>query len=294
MRKDAIQTKDLGKRYGSFWALEHCNITVPEGSVSALAGPNGAGKSTLLKLLTGLSIPSSGESDVLGQVPQQREAFLADVGYLAQEIPLYKALNANDHIIMGRHLNKRWDETFIRNRLQELHIPLSRPVSQLSGGQRAQVALALALAKKPKLLLLDEPVAALDPLARHDFLAFLTQTVTEGGLTVMMSSHLLADLERISDHVVVLAAGKTQLCDSIKTVLDTHALLVGQKRNTRRPGEGFTIINETHTPHQSTLLVRIEGRPELPEHWQRHKPNIEEIILAYMSQNNDLQEGGTR
>lgn len=294
MRKIAIQTKDLGKRYGSFWALEHCNISVPEGSVSALAGPNGAGKSTLLKLLAGLSIASSGESEVLGKTPQQHETFLANVGYLAQEIPLYKSLNAHDHIIMGRHLNKRWDETFIRNRLKELRVPLKRPIGKLSGGQRAQVALALALAKKPKLLLLDEPVAALDPLARHDFLSFLTQTVAEDGLTVMMSSHLLSDLERISDHVIVLTSGKTQLCDDLKTVLETHALLIGPRQTAKGLGDGFTVINETHAARQSTLLVRTQGHLTLPEQWQRHKPNIEEIILAYMSQDKNLQEGSTR
>ena len=165
MAQAAISTKGLGKKYGSFWALENCNINVPEGSVSALVGPNGAGKSTLLKLLTGLSRASTGEAEVLHKAPAQREDFLSNIGYLAQEIPLYKYMAANDHIKMGRHLNKKWDEAFIRDRLEELDIPLTRPVGKLSGGQRAQVALALALAKKPKLLLLDEPVAALDPLA---------------------------------------------------------------------------------------------------------------------------------
>jgi len=171
MGATAIQTKGLGKKYGSFWALENCDISVPEGSVSALVGPNGAGKSTLLKLLVGLSSASSGQSQVLGQAPQQRPEFLADIGYLAQEIPLYKSLNSLDHIEMGKHLNQRWDENFIRSRLKDLGIPLDKAVGKLSGGQRAQVALALALAKKPKLLLLDEPVAALDHLARHDFLS---------------------------------------------------------------------------------------------------------------------------
>jgi ABC-2 type transport system ATP-binding protein len=201
---DAIKTSELGKRYGSFWALENCNVSVPEGRVSALVGPNGAGKSTLLQLLVGLSNTSAGRAEVLGQVPEQKEEFLKDIGYLAQDIPLYKTLTGADHIKMGKHLNSRFDEKLIKTRLAELNIPLNRPVGKLSGGQRAQVALALALAKKPRLLLLDEPVAALDPLARHDFLASLAQAVADGGLTVVMSSHLLADLERISDHVIVL------------------------------------------------------------------------------------------
>src|SRR5665213_3181951 len=243
----AIQTKGLGKRYGSFWALENCTVSVPEGSVCALVGPNGAGKSTLLKLLTGLSSTSSGDSRVLGKAPKQHEEFLEDIGYLAQEIPLYKSLNTNDHIAMGKHLNKRWDDALIRKRLTELSIPLKQPVGKLSGGQRAQVALALALAKKPKLLLLDEPVAALDPLARHDFLSSLAQAVADGGLTVIMSSHLLADLERVSDHVIVLAAGKTQLCDNIETVLKSHKLLVGPRRESTKGEDGYSIIHETHT-----------------------------------------------
>ena len=291
MGEAAIQTKELGKRYGSFWALENCNISVPEGSVSALVGPNGAGKSTLLKILVGLSKASTGESTVLEKAPVQHEDFLADVGYLAQEIPLYKNLNAADHIKMGKHLNKRFDEVFIRTRLSELGIPLGRAVSKLSGGQRAQVALALALAKKPKLLLLDEPVAALDPLARHDFLSSLAQAVAEGGLTVVMSSHLLADLERVSDHVIVLAAGKTQLCDDIETVLQNHLLLVGPRTDHTKTGEGYTVIHETHTAKQSTLLARIDDKKKIPAHWQKHEPNIEEVILAYMGQ---AKEGGVR
>ena len=290
MGATAVQTKQLGKRYGSFWALENCNISIPEGSVSALVGPNGAGKSTLLKLLTGLSNASTGDSQVLGKTPVQHEDFLADIGYLAQEIPLYKSMNAGDHIAMGRHLNKRFDEAFIRSRLEALAIPLDRAVGKLSGGQRAQVALVLALAKKPKLLLLDEPVAALDPLARHDFLSSLAEAVAEGGLTVIMSSHLLADLERVSDHVIVLAAGKTQLCDDIETVLDKHMLLVGPREHAKDLG-GITVIHETHTARQSTLLVRLDDKKKIPPHWQKHEPNIEEIILAYMGQ---AKEGDVR
>jgi len=286
---NVIETKGLGKRYGSFWALENCNITVPAGSVSALVGPNGAGKSTLLKVLVGLSRASAGEGEVLGMAPVQHEDFLANIGYLAQEIPLYKSLNAAEHIRMGKHLNKRFDEAFIRERLKELNIPLNRPVGKLSGGMRAQVALTLALAKKPKLLLLDEPVAALDPLARHDFLSSLSQAVADGGLTVIMSSHLLADLERVSDHVIVLASGKTQLCDNIEAVLDEHMLLTGPREHAKDLGEGVSVIHETHTAKQSTLLVRVAKSAKLPAHWQQHEPNIEEIILAYMGQ---AKEGG--
>jgi len=290
MGEIAIQTKGLGKRYRSFWALENCNINVPTGSVSALVGPNGAGKSTLLKLLVGLSNSSTGQSEVLGQTPAQHADFLSDIGYLAQEIPLYKQMNANDHIKMGQNLNKRFDKKLVIDRMHELSIPLDRPVGKLSGGQRAQVALALALAKKPKLLILDEPVAALDPLARHDFLSSLSQAVADGGLTVVMSSHLLSDLERVCDHVIVLAAGKTQLCDDIDVALKEHTLLVGPRSNSKQL-DGLTVVHETHSSKQSTLLVRHEKGKKMPHEWQHHAPNIEEIILAYMGQN---KEGGAQ
>ncbi|HSX17370.1 MAG TPA: ABC transporter ATP-binding protein [Patescibacteria group bacterium] len=287
---NAIQTEGLGKKYGSFWALEQCNITVPVGRVSALVGPNGAGKSTLLKLLTGLSTASSGSSLIFNKPPSQTDEFLGEIGYLAQEIPLYKQLTPGDHIAMGAHLNKRWDNKLITTRLSDLGIPLDKPVGKLSGGQRAQVALALALAKKPKLLLLDEPVAALDPLARHDFLSSLAQAVSDGGLTVVMSSHLLADLERVCDHVIVVATGKTQICDDIDTVLNEHRILVGPREHASSL-DGINVIHETHTAKQSTLLVRLTKDAKISKHWQQHEPNVEEIILAYMGQ---AKEGGAR
>src|SRR5487761_1502908 len=229
----AIRTEGLGKRYRSFWALKDCNINVPKGRVSALVGPNGAGTTTLLKLLVSLGSPSAGSATVLGQSPSQKPEYISNVGYLAQEIPMYAQLNAKEHIAMGQHLNDNWDSELATKRLNELSIPLDRPVSKLSGGQRAQVALGLALTKKPKLLLLDEPVAALDPLARVDFLKSLAQAVTdaEGELTVVMSSHLLADLERVCDHIIILASGETQLCEDIETVLKSHKLLVGVRKD---------------------------------------------------------------
>src|SRR6202042_3658055 len=146
---------------------------VPEGRISALVGPNGAGKTTLLRLLSGLASPTSGDAAILGSTPRQDPAFLAEIGFLAQEIPLYRRLSAEDHIAVGAHLNPRWDAASARQRLKGLNIPLDQAVGPLSGGQRAEVALSLTLAKRPRLLLLDEPVAALDPLARRQFLATL-------------------------------------------------------------------------------------------------------------------------
>ena len=289
--KNAIKTKGLGKRYRSFWALKDCSINVPKGSVSALVGPNGAGKTTLLKLLVSLSSPSDGSATVLNQSPSQKPEYISKIGYLAQEIPMYARLNAKEHIVMGQHLNDNWDSELATNRLSELSIPLDRPVGKLSGGQRAQVALGLALAKKPKLLLLDEPVAALDPLARIDFLKSLAHAVTdaEGELTVVMSSHLLADLERVCDHIIILASGETQLCNDIERVLKSHKLLIG-KRQEATSSDSYTVIQQTHTAKETTMLVRLKDSKFHGPNWHVRDVDIEEIVLAYMGQKRDLAD----
>jgi ABC-2 type transport system ATP-binding protein len=288
---NAIQTNGLGKRYRAFWALKDCSINVPKGSVSALVGPNGAGKSTLLKLLVSLSRPSAGSATVLNLSPSQKPEYLSEIGYLAQEIPMYAQLNAQEHIAMGQHLNSNWDSALATRRLNELSIPLGRPVGKLSGGQRAQVALGLALAKKPKLLILDEPVAALDPLARVDFLKSLAHAVVdaEGELTVIMSSHLLADLERVCDHLIILASGETQLCDDIEHTLKTHKLLVGVRKDSVE-NDGYVIIQQTHTPKETTLLVRLKDTKFHDPHWLMRDVDIEEVVLAYMGQKRDLAD----
>lgn len=288
---NAIATIGLGKRYRSFWALKDCTIQVPKGSVSALVGPNGAGKSTLLKLLVSLSKPSEGSAVVLGLSPSQDSEYISEIGYLAQEIPLYSRLNAKEHIAIGQHLNHSWDSELVTKRLNELAIPLDRPIGKLSGGQRAQVALGLALAKQPKLLLLDEPVAALDPLARVDFLKSLAQAVTDadGELTVVMSSHLLADLERVCDHLIILASGETQLCDDIDHALRSHKLLVGVHKDSVK-SDNYTIIQQTDTARETTLLVRLNDSKYHDSHWNIRDVDIEEVVLAYMGQKRNLAD----
>src|ERR1700678_116497 len=222
----AIETRGLTKRYRRITALSDCSITVPEGRISALVGPNGAGKTTLLRLLSGLASPTSGEAAILGSVPRQDPAFLAEIGFLAQEIPLYRRMFAEDHIGIGAHMNPRWDGQSVRDRLNGLNVPLGAPVGTLSGGQRAQVALALTLAKRPRVLLLDEPVAALDPLGRRAFLATLTSAVADaaGPLTVVLSSHLVTDLERVCDHIILMAGSRVQLCGDTGTLLAEHKM----------------------------------------------------------------------
>ena len=205
---------------------------------------------------------------MLGGTPRQDPAFLAEIGFLAQEIPLYRRLSAEDHIAVGAHLNPRWDAASVRQRLESLNIPLDQTVGTLSGGQRAQVALALTLAKRPRLLLLDEPVAALDPLARRQFLATLAEAVAVGGLTVVLSSHLLADLERVCDHLILLAASRVQLCGDIDTLLAEHQVLVGPRKDTTAIERDHTLVQAVRTARQTTLLIRGTGlsstRPSRP------------------------------
>jgi len=282
----AVQTYGLTKRYGKVIALNDCTITVPEGRISALIGPNGAGKTTLLRLLAGLARPTAGEAVVNGGSPRQDPAFLADIGFLAQEIPLYRRLTAEDHIQAGAHLNPRWDAASVRERLASLNIPANRAVGKLSGGQRAQVALALTLAKRPRLLLLDEPVAALDPLARRNFLGLLADAVAAGGLTVLLSSHLVADLERVSDHLIMLASSRVQLCGDIDDLLAEHRILVGPRKDITGLQRSHRVVQATRTPRQTTLFVRLSGpgAPVVDPAFQASEVSLEELVLAYMGQ----------
>jgi ABC-2 type transport system ATP-binding protein len=279
----AVETSGLTKRYRRVTALSDCSITVPAGRVSALVGPNGAGKTTLLRLLAGLAAATSGSAEVLGGAPRPDPAFLAEIGYLAQEIPLYRRLSAADHLTAGARLNPRWDGDAARARLDALRVPADRPVGTLSGGQRAQVGLTLALAKRPRLLLLDEPLAALDPLARRQFLATLTTAVAdaEGDLTVLLSSHVIADLERVCDHLVLMAASRVQLCGDIDDLLAGHRVLVGPRKDTGALERTHTVIQATRTDRQATLLVRLGG-PVLDPAYEVSDVNLEDLVLGYM------------
>jgi ABC-2 type transport system ATP-binding protein len=279
----AIETRGLSKRYRRVTALSECTVTVPEGRVCALVGPNGAGKTTLLRMLAGLSSPSGGSASVLGSAPRQDSAFLADVGFLAQEIPLYRRFTAEDHIRIGAHMNPRWDAALVRTRLGELRIPLDQRVGTLSGGQRAQVALALTLAKRPRLLLLDEPVAALDPLARRNFLATLASAMAEApdGLTIVLSSHLVTDLERVCDHIILLSGSRVQLCGDIEMLLAEHKVLVGPRKDTAPVERAHEVVQTVVTARQSTMLVRLNG-PVVDPAYQAEDVSFEELVLAYM------------
>jgi ABC-2 type transport system ATP-binding protein len=277
-----LEAEGLGKRYGQRWALRDCTLRLPAGRVAALVGPNGAGKSTLLHLAVGLLRPDAGEVRVFGAAPYENTTALADIGFVAQDTPVYRDFTADELVRMGGKVNRRWDATVARARLAQLGIPPRTPVGRLSGGQRAQVALALALAKRPRLLLLDEPVASLDPLARREFLQSLMGSVAESDTTVLLSSHILADLERSCDFLVVLQAGRVQLSGVVDDIVAGHRQLVGP-RHLGEPIDGVgTVVRARHTDRQSTLLVRTDGPVRDPS-WTAHELTLEDLILAYLA-----------
>jgi ABC-2 type transport system ATP-binding protein len=273
-----LETTRLGKRYGSFWALQDCTLEIPAGSVTALVGPNGAGKTTLLHLAVGLSRASAGEVRVLDAAPQ---SVLPRIGFVAQEHPLYRGFTVAETLRLGRELNPSWDDDAAKARIEDLGLPLRKKVGALSGGQRAQVALTLALAKRPELLLLDEPVASLDPLARREFLQSVMEAVADTGMTVLLSSHLVADLERVCDHLVILAGGRTQLAGPIEEILATHRLLTGPRSEAADVARVHEVVRQSHTERQTTLLVRANGHV-YDASWELHELDLEEIVLGYL------------
>ncbi|MGW5715363.1 ABC transporter ATP-binding protein [Amycolatopsis sp. NPDC003865] len=277
----AVQTRALGKRYGRTWALQDCALDVPAGRIAALVGPNGAGKTTLLHLAVGLLRPDAGEVRVFGRDPR---SVLPDIGFVAQDTPLYRDFTAAELVTMGGKLNRRrWDAALARERLAMLGIPPDRPVGKLSGGQRAQVALALALAKRPRLLLLDEPIASLDPLARREFMQALMGAVAESETTVLLSSHLLADLERSCDYLIVLQQSRVQLTGAVDDLLDTHRTLVGPRAGSESIAGVAKVVRASHTERQSTLLVRRGDGPVDPL-WTEHEVTLEDLVLAYLAE----------
>jgi ABC-2 type transport system ATP-binding protein len=221
-----IEARGLGKRYGTHhrrrWALADCTLHIPAGRIAGLVGPNGAGKTTLLHLVTGLLVPTTGTIEVAGGSPAATKAQLARVGFVAQDAPVYAGLSVADHLRLGAHLNPRWDTQLAAERISHLGLDPRQKAGRLSGGQRAQLALTLAIAKRPQLLILDEPVASLDPLARRDFLGDLTEATGAHQMSVMLSSHLVADLERVCDYLIVLAAGRVQVAGEIPELLNAY------------------------------------------------------------------------
>ncbi len=277
----ALETNQLGRRYMLSWALRHCSLRIPEGAVAGLVGPNGAGKSTLLRMAAGITSPSEGEVSVFGESADPNSAsFLAKVAYLDQVRPLYKRMRVGDLLRWGRQLNATWDDASARRNLHDLDIPLESKVAVLSGGQQAQVALAVCMAKSSRFLLLDEPFASLDPLARQGVAQLLLDSVADKGTTVLLSSHVVSELEPICDYLVILSKSHVQVSASTESLLAMHRILIGPV------SEGLSatldVISSKTAGRQLTLLVK--GNPgALGDGWQVLEPSLEEIVLAYLA-----------
>ncbi len=278
-----LEARGLGKRYRRTQALTDCTLDIPAGRVAGLVGPNGAGKTTLLHLATGLLEPTSGTIEVLGGQPAASPAQLARVGFVAQDTPTYAALSVADHLRMGERMNPRWDAGLARARIGRLGLDPGKKAGKLSGGQRAQLALTLAIAKRPELLLLDEPVASLDPLARREFLQGLMEFTADQQVSVVLSSHLVADLERVCDYLIVLVASRVRVAGEVDRLLAAHHLVTGPRRDPGALPAAWEVISASHTDRQSTLLIRTDAPVHDPA-WTVSQVSMEDVVLAYMSQ----------
>jgi ABC-2 type transport system ATP-binding protein len=278
---NVVEANGLGKRYGSTRALRDCSLAIPAGHVAALVGPNGAGKTTLLNLAVGLSAPSEGGLTVLGGRPPGSPAALEGIAFVAQDTPLYKNLSAADMLHLTRNLNRHFDQAYSEARLAELGIPLKRKAARLSGGQQAQLALTLALARRPRLLLLDEPVAMLDPIARHDFMATVLTAAADDGVSVLLSSHVLPELERVADYLILMSQGRVQVAGEIDDLLATHRMLTGPAAEAATYAER-PVVHVRRAEAQAHLLIRATRDAPVPRGWEAHPVGLEELALAYL------------
>ncbi|MGH8862357.1 MAG: ABC transporter ATP-binding protein [Jatrophihabitantaceae bacterium] len=276
---DALTLTRLGHRYpGRRWALQDCTVSVPPGRVVALVGPNGAGKTTLLNIAAGLLRPTVGTARVAGEPPDRG---LAKIGYVAQDAPLWPRLRVVDVLELGRCTNPGFDMQLAEARIRALEIPARARVHTLSGGQRAQVALTLVLAKRPYLLLLDEPLANLDPLARREFLTSMFASCAEDGVAVLFSSHVIAELERICDYLIVLRAGRVQIAGDIDELRANHRVVTGPPDWPERSGIG--VISTSSTAGRATALVRVDSGPLTGPGFEASQPTFDELALGYLA-----------
>ncbi|MBW5481275.1 ABC transporter ATP-binding protein [Streptomyces bambusae] len=276
----ALAAEGLGKRYKRGWALQNCTFELPRGRVSALVGPNGAGKSTLMALATGLLTPTAGAIRVLGDSPVSSGTH-PRLAFLAQDKPLYRGFTVEEMLRAGSALNQEWDHTYARGLVESAGVPFHARISTLSGGQRTRVALAMALGRRPELIVLDEPLADLDPLAREEVMQALMAEVAETGMTVLLSSHVLADLEGICDHLLLLAGGRVRLAGDVEDLLAGHRLMIGpsQGAESRFPDE--IVVESRSTQRQATVLVRGHAPAVMPG-WEAHEPTLEELAMAHL------------
>jgi ABC-2 type transport system ATP-binding protein len=276
-----LQSRALAKRYGRRQALTDCTLSIPAGRVAGLVGPNGAGKTTLLNLAVGLLAPTSGTIEVLGGTPATSPEQLARVGFVAQDTPTYAGLSIADHLKLGARMNPGWDAKLATHRIESLGLDPKQRAGKLSGGQRAQLALTLAIAKRPEFLLLDEPVASLDPLARREFLKHLMESVADGGVGVILSSHLISDLERVCDYLIVLVSSRVRLAGEVDQIIAEHHRIVCTRRDPAALPAGLEVVSAEHTDRQSTFVVRSDN-PLPAGDWAAESLSMEDLVLTYM------------
>jgi len=275
-----LDARGLGKRFRREWGLRDCTLRIPHGAIVGLAGPNAAGKSTLLALAAGLLAPTEGSIAVLGRDPLREPSVLSEVGYVAQGAPLYRSFTVAETIAFARKTNSRWNDEIVSDLLTR--IASRTKVGSLSAGDRARLALALALGKRPQLVLLDEPFAGLDPLAGREFLQLLMDGVADTSATVVIASHVIADIERVCDHIVLLTEGGIRLEGNVEALLESHRILTGPRRPLGSIRGVRTIVRERHGGRQLTLLVLADG-PIADPSWTVDTVGLEELLLTYMT-----------
>jgi len=277
-----IETEALTKRFRRRTALSECSLSVPRGRVVALVGPNGSGKTTLLRLLAGLSRPTEGRISVFGEEMSMSNTDLRSrVGYLDQDRPLYERWRVREILEFGRRTNPAWDADFAAQHLARLDIDLESLVKNLSGGQRAQVALAVCFAKRPDLVLLDEPASALDPVARQDLLQNITELFADNEASVLMATHAIDDVSAICDYVIILSKSRVVLSEDLDYVLESHRLLSRGVDDGVPVPRGATVLDERRTTREITYLVRL-GMPMERDGWRIERPTFNEIAIAYL------------
>jgi ABC-2 type transport system ATP-binding protein len=280
MNASPLAANALGKRFRREWALRGLTLEIPRGAVVGLAGPNGAGKSTFLALATGLLAPTEGSISLLGRDPLRESSVLAEVGYVAQGAPLYRSFSVAETIEFARRTNAHWDDEIVTELLTR--VDSTTKVGALSEGERARLALAIVLGKRPQIVLLDEPFASLDPLAGREFLQLLMDGVAETSATVVIASHVVADIERVCDHIVLLAEGAVRLEGNVENLLESHRLLTGPRRPLGAIRGVREIVRERHSGRQLTLLTVVDG-PIADASWTVEHVSLEELLLAYMA-----------
>jgi ABC-2 type transport system ATP-binding protein len=276
--KTALQVSRLSKHYGKVRALDDCTFTLPSGGIIALVGANGAGKSTLMSIVSGMLKPTAGEFRVGGADGDDSRVVL-----LSQDKPLYRNFSVTDMLKFGRHTNRLWDQVRAVSWLERFNIPLDRRCDKLSGGQQAQVALAVALGACPSLLLLDEPLSNLDPVARKAVTGEILGEVAETGMTVVLSTHVVAELAGVGDHLLLLSHGRNLVNGDVEDLLAQHARVIGPRAD--KPPVDGDVVHETHTDRQSTFVVSTllgASTPIDSPGWTSHPVSLEDLVLAYL------------